>query len=262
MCAQPPLNVDDINFFYEKSTKLIDNAPDGLTNIGITGGEPTLLRDKLLSLINYIQVRYPNSLIHILTNGRLFSNIQYANQFKGIPNLLLGIPIHSDYSRDHDITTQVKGSYVETLKGLYNIASIGIDIELRIVITQLNYKRLPQISEFIWKNLPFVSYISFMGLEDTGYSIRNHDLVWIDPIDYQEKLEQAILNLASWNMDVSIFNIPHCLLKPSLYLFARKSISDWKVKYLEVCSGCSKRNECCGLFTTSRIQSPNIKAMS
>lgn len=123
----------------------------------------------------------------------------------------------------------------------------------------MNYQRLPQLSEFIWKNLPFVAYISFMGLEDTGYSIKNHNKVWIDPIDYQKELEKAVVNLAEWKLDVSIFNIPICLLKPSLYKFAKKSISDWKVCYIDACSKCSKKHECCGLFSTSKIQSPSIK---
>lgn len=54
MCAQPPLNRDDIDSFWNKNIKLIDNAPNGLTNIGITGGEPTLLQEKLIHLVEYL----------------------------------------------------------------------------------------------------------------------------------------------------------------------------------------------------------------
>ena len=261
MCAQPPLNRDDVDFYFNKNIKLIDNAPNELTDIGITGGEPTLLKEKLVSLIEYIKLRYPDILIHVLTNGRALSDIHYAREFKQIPNLLFGIPLHSDFSGEHDAITQVKGSYTETMKGLYNLASIGTSIELRIVINKMNYLRLPQLSEFIWKNLPFVTYISFMGLEDTGYSIKNHNKIWIDPINYQTELEKAVINLAEWKLDVSIFNIPLCLLKPSLYKFAKKSISDWKVTFMDTCLTCSKKEECCGLFSTSKMQSPNIKAI-
>ena len=261
MCAQPPLNRDDIDFFFEKNIKLIDNAPEGLTNIGITGGEPTLLQEKLIYLVEYIVGRYPDTLIHILTNGRAFSDVHYTNKFNKIPNLLFGIPLHSDFSIDHDEITQVAGSYTETMRGLYNLASIGIDIELRIVISKMNYKRLSKLSEFIWKNLPFVAFVSFMGLEDTGYSIKNHDKVWIDPIDYQVELEKAVINLAEWNIDVSIFNIPLCLLKPSLYKFAKKSISDWKVTYIDTCSICSMKSDCCGLFSTSKLQSASLRSI-
>lgn len=85
MCAQPPLNRDDIDSFWNKNIKLIDNAPNGLTNIGITGGEPTLLQEKLIHLVEYIKLRYPDSLIHILTNGRAFSDIRYTINLKKFP---------------------------------------------------------------------------------------------------------------------------------------------------------------------------------
>lgn len=76
-------------FLLCQNIEIIDNAPNGLTNIGITGGEPTLLEEKLICLIEYIRIRYPDSLIHILTNGKAFADIHYAKKFKEIPNLYL-----------------------------------------------------------------------------------------------------------------------------------------------------------------------------
>lgn len=259
MCSQPPTSKEDIDFLFERNLRIIDNAPEGLTDIGITGGEPTLLKDKLLLLIEHVRQRYPGILIHLLTNGRAFSDIHYAREFASLENILFGIPIHSDYPGDHDAITLVKGSYNETMKGLYNLARGGSKIELRIVIHKMNYQRLYKLSEFIWKNLPFVAYVSFMGMETTGYSIKNQEKVWIDPIDYQDELEKSVMNLAEWGLNVSIFNIPHCLLPPTLFPFARKSISDWKVHYLDDCLECSKKAECCGLFSTSRKQSEHIR---
>ena len=75
----------------------------------------------------------------------------------------------------------------------------------------------------------------------------------------KKELEKAITNLTEWKLDVSIFNIPLCLLRSSLHKFAKKSISDWKVTYIDICSTCSMKNECCGLFSTSKTQSPNIE---
>lgn len=263
MCSQPPLNNDDIEFYFSKNWKIVSSAPKELTDIGITGGEPTLLRTRLFDLLQYVHECLPHTLIHILTNGRSFADKNFAEKLSGCnySNLLLGIPIHSDYSGDHDYITQIQGAYSETLKGLYNLAIVKIPIELRIVINKINYLRLPKISNFIYKNLPFVDYISFMGLEDTGYSVKNHSQVWIDPVLYQDQLEEAVLNLAGWGMNVSIFNLPHCLLKTTLYEYACKSISDWKTKYIPLCNSCKERNNCCGLFSTSRQQSSYIHAI-
>ena len=254
MCSQPPLKRDDINEFIERNLQIIESAPLELQDIGITGGEPTLLRDKLFILIEKIRERLPNVQVHILSNGRAFKNRSYTKQLAEIggERLLLGIPLHSDYIHDHDYIAQAEGSYNETMRGLYNLAESCIDIELRIVINKINYTRLPQLSSFIYKNLPFVRYISFMGLEDTGYTIKNHNKVWIEPQEYQSQLEKAVLHLATSGMNVSIFNLPHCCLRDSLHEFARKSISDWKVKYLSCCNECRVKDNCCGLFATSK----------
>lgn len=254
MCSQPPLNRNDIDALFEKNLLILNSAPEGIKDIGITGGEPTLLGEKLFDLIEKIRNKLPDAQIHILSNGRAFANRDYARELArvGGDELLIGIPLHSDYSHDHDLITQVKGSYIETIKGLYNLAEFGVKIELRIVINRVNFNRLYSLSNFIYKNLPFVKYISFMGLEDTGYTVKNYEKVWINPAEYQIQLEKAVLNLATWSMDVSIFNLPHCCLPESLHEFARKSISDWKVKYLPCCEECNLKNECCGLFSTSK----------
>jgi len=256
MCSQPPLKRDDIGEFFEKNLKIIETAPLELNDIGITGGEPTLLVEELFILIEKIKERLLDAQIHILSNGRAFKNRNYTKQLAdvGSKQLLLGIPLHSDYIHDHDYITQAEGSYNETMKGLYNLAEFGIDIELRIVINKINYTRLPQLSNFIYKNLPFVRYISFMGLEDTGYTIKNHSKVWIEPQQYQNQLEKAVLHLTTSGMNVSIFNLPHCCLPDSLHEFARKSVSDWKVKYLSCCNECIVKDNCCGLFATSKRQ--------
>lgn len=254
MCSQPPLKRNDIDELFERNLRIIESAPDELKDIGITGGEPTLLGDKLFELIEKIQVKYPESIIHILSNGRAFKSRHYNKQLAetGKGQLLIGIPLHSDYIHDHDYIAQAEGSYNETMKGLYNLGEFGVDIELRIVINKINYQRLPQLSDFIYKNLPFVRYVSFMGLEDTGYTIKNHKKVWIEPQEYQIQLEKAVLNLATWGLNVSVFNLPHCCIPESLHEFAKKSISDWKVKYMTSCDECLVKNECCGLFATSK----------
>ena len=86
-----------------------------------------------------------------------------------VRKILLGVPLHADSAGDHDAITQVKGSFEETMLGLYNLGRYDIGIELRVVITKMNYLRLPKLPDFIYRNLPFVEFISLMGLEYTGY---------------------------------------------------------------------------------------------
>ena len=183
-----------------------------------------------------------------------FPNISFAESVKEAAhsNITIGVPLHSDYENDHDYIAGAKGAYKDTMYGLYNLYNCGIDIELRIVINKQNYKRLPQISEFIFKNLPFVSWVAFMAMEDTGYCFKNRDLIWAEPHEYANELEKAVVNLSDWDVDVSIYNIPLCLLNDCIKPFAQQSISDWKTSFLTICESCLSKSQCCGLFATSR----------
>jgi His-Xaa-Ser system radical SAM maturase HxsC len=263
MCCQPPKPVDDLEYFYRKNLKLIDTAPKELDEIGITGGEPTLLKEEFFTLLQHINTVLPDTYIHVLSNGRRFADLSYCSGFLNVNrnSLLVGIPLHSDFGGDHDKTTQVKNSFNETMKGFYNLGRLNIPVELRIVINKINYERLTKMSGFIYKNLPFVRYVSFMGMETIGWAVTNREKVWVDPIEYKTYLEEAVLYLSSTGMETAIFNIPHCLLPESLFSYATKSISDWKVKYLEECEKCLFKDKCCGLFSTSLIHSRGIQCI-
>ena len=260
MCCQPPSEKNDIDALWEKNIKLIDIAPKELPSIGVTGGEPTLLGDRFFELIHHIRETLPETEIHILSNGRAFADKHFTRQLGeiGPAKILLGIPLHSDNQLDHDLIAGANGAYTETLLGLYNLARWSFDIELRVVLTMLNYKRLPKLAHFIYRNLPFVRYVSLMGLEYTGYTIKNAEQVWIDPVEMSESLCEATLYLASTGLNVSIFNLSQCVLPQIIWPFARKSISDWKNSFAPFCEQCRMRVECCGLFSTSKKQSPSL----
>lgn len=264
MCSQPPRNTDDLDYFYEINSQLIKMLPLDLKELGITGGEPTILGDRFIILLELITKCLPNTAIHILTNGRSFAwkNVTQEIQKVNNPNLVFGIPLYSDYYQQHDYIVQAKGAFNQTVLGFHNMARYGQRLELRIVLHRQSYKRLVSLAKYISMNLPFVEHVAFMGLEYTGYTPKNSDLLWMEPSEYAEELEEAVLFLDGMGMTVSIYNLQLCLLKPSLWKFARKSISDWKQEYLHECSNCELIEDCGGVFATSKKHSEEIRALA
>lgn len=264
MCCQPPRKADDLEFYFKQNVDLIKTAPKETKVVCITGGEPTIAGRQFFELIKLVREELPNTDIHILSNGRKFIDNDFVHELKvvGDDKILVGIPLHSDYSRDHDVIAGAKGSFNETMLGIYNLADEGIGIELRIVINKLNYFRLPYMADFIFKNLTFVSWVAFMGMEDTGWATKNENNVWIEPIDYITHLCKAVNNLAEWDFPVSIYNIPLCLLPGDFRQYAAKSISDWKTKYLDICESCIVKSQCCGLFATSKKTLKGLNTIS
>ncbi|GAA4443421.1 His-Xaa-Ser system radical SAM maturase HxsC [Ravibacter arvi] len=263
MCSQPPKKVDDIEYHFELNCSIIRLMPATTEIVGITGGEPTLLGQKLFEMFRMLTEMHPHCLVHILTNGRAFAYQSFVKQYLSVSteNHIWGIPIYSDFYSDHDYIVQAKGAFNETIQGIYNLARIGARIELRIVVHKLTVLRLKQLTKFISKNLTFVERVAFMGLEYIGYTPFNDQLLWIDPLDFQEELHDAVVLLDDLGINVSIYNLPLCLLPKEVRRFAIKSISDWKREYLTMCTGCALKTDCGGVFGTSKKLSENIQAI-
>lgn len=263
MCSQPPKDVDDTDYFYRMNRQIIQFIAPHTSYLTVTGGEPTLLGTRLLDLLAQLKCHLPDTHIHMLTNGRIFAWGKFAQSLAAVnhPKLSLGIPLYSDYAQDHDHIVQAKGAFDQTILGLQQLARWKVTTEIRIVLHKLSVPRLTNLAEYIVRNLPFTSHVALMGLEPTGYTPRNKEQLWIDPTEYQEQLQQAVETLVFAGLNVSIYNTQLCLLRPSLWKFARKSISDWKNVYLKECEQCTILERCGGLFQSAeKMHSQHIHA--
>ena len=251
MCSQPPKDQNDIPRLYDIHQKLIPLIPKNCAELGITGGEPTLMGELFFNTLETIKENLPDTEIHVLTNGRTFAWQNMAERLAEIDfkRLMLGVPIYADYYQVHDYIVQAKDAFNQTISGLHNLARYGQRIEIRVVLHKQSIPRLTRLARYIYKNLPFVEHVAFMGLEFIGYTPHNIDKLWIDPHDYMEELGEAVEFLAGQGMHVSIYNSQLCVLPENLWQYSRKSISDWKNSYLPECESCSKLNDCGGLFT-------------
>lgn len=255
MCSQPPKNIDD-SWIVDDLLAAIPLIDPLTQEIGITGGEPTLLGDNFFRVLRTMRSYLPNTAIHILSNGRLFAAPEFAKRYADIrhSDIMVGIPIYSDVSTIHDYVVQADGAFDETIRGILNLKRYGQKVEIRIVVHRQTYSRIPQLAEFLVRNLTFVDHVAFMGLEITGFTRANLDSLWIDPKDYQAELYRAVSFLADSRMHVSIYNHQLCVLDKRLWPFARKSISDWKNEYMPECEGCRERENCGGFFASAKIR--------
>jgi hypothetical protein len=144
--------------------------------------------------------------------------------------------------------------------GLHQLARYGLRIELRVVLHAITSPRLPHLAEYIYRNLTFVEHVALMGLENIGYAPRNMSELWIDPHDYQDQLESAVEILSTRMMDVSIYNHQLCVLRESLWKFARKSISDWKNIYLDECQDVRCSRAVWGFFPMGNKIAQQVRA--
>jgi His-Xaa-Ser system radical SAM maturase HxsC len=255
MCSQPPKDHED-GWIVDQLREVIPLMSPDTREIGITGGEPALLGDRLVSLIDQLKSYLPRTAVHVLSNGRRFADVAFARAVGQVRHhdLMFGVPLYSDLPEEHDYVVQARGAFDETIRGILNLKRAGVRVELRFVVHAETFRRMPEFARFVARNLVFCDHVALMGLELMGFAKANLESLWIDPLDYQEELATSVRTLDAARMRVSIYNHQLCLLPPGLYRFARKSISDWKNRYFDVCDECRRKGDCGGFFASSVVR--------
>jgi His-Xaa-Ser system radical SAM maturase HxsC len=263
MCSQPPKRAND-DRLLDNAFELIRLLPRTTSDIAFTGGEPTLYGEGLIRLLTLCRNLLPFAAVHILSNGRRFSDITFASSYAAIgnPQMMVGIPIYGAEPCLHDYVVQARGAFDDTIRGILNLGQLRQRIELRVVLHKLTAPHLVEIADFIARNLPFVEQVAMMGLEMIGFARANIDDVWIDPVEYQGELVEAVRRLDRRRVRTMIYNHQLCLLDRELWPFAVKSISDWKNEYHPECSSCSVLHKCGGFFYSAKYRmSEHIRAL-
>jgi His-Xaa-Ser system radical SAM maturase HxsC len=207
----------------------------------------------------------PSTVVHMLTNGRRFAWSDFTSKFAAVghPNLSLGIPLYSDDAAQHDHIVQARGAFDQTVLGLHQLGRFGIAAKLRVVLHKLSVPRLGHLADYICRNLTFVDHVAFMGMEHIGYAPRNMGDLWIDPMDYQQELEESVKTLARFGIDVRIYNLQLCILQRSLWKYSKQAISDWKNTYAPICEDCAVKDRCGGFFQwETKLQSRGIRSIA
>ena len=251
-CSQPPKEENDDWLFIQGAFAIA--AFQSSDTIGITGGEPLLYGDKILNLIDFTSTHTPDTKLHILTNGRGFTDVNFSNEIADRTNnndIIFGVPLYSTNPEIHDKLVGSKGAYNETVLGIINAGNLGVPIELRIIPNKINIGCIESIVEYTMRCFSSISQISIMNLEPTGWAKHNWESLYLEPSSYLDVLTRSVSIAENCGVHVSLFNYPLCHISSELRPYAVKSISDWKNYYPNYCSSCSQRDLCTGYFASS-----------
>ncbi|MCI1677608.1 MAG: His-Xaa-Ser system radical SAM maturase HxsC [Ewingella americana] len=252
-CSQPPKTGNDDWLLSQSALSIASFSLDGV--IGVSGGEPLLYGDDFLNFLDFIIENSPATSLHVLTNGRRFSDAEFTKKIKErsdkIP-ITFGIPLYSSRSSIHDYLVDCEGAFGETVKGLINAGNSGINIELRIIPTQANYNDLDDIVEFAGRVFSNINQISLMGLESIGWARKNWSAIFIDHNNYTQSILSAVDTADRAGIPLTIFNYPLCHLPEKVWKISTQSISDWKNFYPKECDECTQKSSCAGYFSSSK----------
>ncbi len=224
--------------------------PNNTGHITITGGEPFLLKKDIFRLLRSIKERLPETECLILTNGRVFADIEYMESYIANKSRFtaVGIPIHGSTGYRHDKITRSDGSFEQTILGIKHLLYYGEKVEIRFVISKLNADDILNMTNLILQEIPGVTSVKLMGLEMLGDAAINQNKVWIDYESAGILAEKAADLLLQNGIDVELYNFPLCVIEQKYWAIYRKSIDDYKIRYKEECEKCVEKDNCGGIF--------------
>lgn len=245
MCSQPPkAKRYDHYELYGRAVRL---APAGSV-IGISGGEPTLLKGDLLPWLEDMTRARPDVRFHILSNAQHFSEDDLPVLKRLAAFVLWGIPLYGPEAASHDSLVGKEGAFARLVQSLDLCARAGASVELRTVVMRPNLPLLPRLASFVGRHLPWIEFWAIMQLEHIGYARLHWDALFADTSRTFAPLATALRIADASQIPVSLYNFPRCTVPAEFRALAACSISDWKRKYLAACDDCSERHLCGGFF--------------
>lgn len=195
--------------------ELYDFYKDGYRQVGFLGGEPTIYPDlaKLISLATHIgYIR-----IHLVSNGRKYSNINFLKKLTDSGLIRFYVSIHSHKSEIEDYLTSVKGGFDEKIKGLLNLVILknkGLIKErifMNLVINRFNYKYLSEILYFYKKNFALTDF-RFNFIRPSGRAFKNFNLLVPRYSQVKQYLLEAMNLSRQLKLNLTLEGVPFCFL--------------------------------------------------
>lgn len=246
MCSQPPKKTHIDRFAEFTEAALL--APIGET-IGLSGGEPTLFKDQLLSMIEQVLTQRPDLSFHILSNAQHFEDADIERLSALLfSKVTWGIPLYSHDAARHDIIVAKTGAYDRLMQSFGRLLRAGAQIELRTVVLTDNLGDFPELARFVATHLGFCVQWSIMQLENIGFAKNRFADLYVQHEDRFEPIAEAIDVATLFGIPVSLFNFARCSVPSNYRDHAVPSISDWKRKFPSACNICTEQALCSGFF--------------
>ncbi len=248
---------------------------DKAREINFTGGEPTIRKD-IFELVEFAKKTGAKT-VRVTTNGRMFSNKDFTERIAraGLNGVIFSI--HGLNAETHDSLSNVKGAFIQTIKGLTNARTQKLTIDINTVVTTENLDELPELAEMLSRNFGIRSMcIIFPDID--GFLEANP---WLVPSFSQaiKSIDETVTVLKKYKKTAWVLNMPPCLfeknkdatscseLRTKMYWFdlqvnLDENRSKGKIK-LKECKHCSLGKKCIGI-SKKYIElkgEPKIKAL-
>ena len=195
-----------------------DNGHD---EVGFSGGEPTLRADMVDLVRKAVALGY--SRVSITTNGRRFSNREFAREILAAGLDSIGWSLHGSNPQMHDGLVGRKGAFNQVVKGMRNVADAArslnhhVDQNLFVLVNRQNHRALSDICR-VGRSHGIKLMILQPVIYSKGNVVRASSLA-IGLKQLHRSISKAARDGKKEEWFVKLFNLPPCFFADQLDAF-------------------------------------------
>lgn len=207
-CSNPP-KAGELAF-AEVKERMLRMRSEGVTDLMITGGEPTLKKDlkEIIELaeglgFEEITIQTNGSTLHIEERAKMLSAFRH--------NLKVNVSFHASDRKLFGELSQAPHTYDNTLSSLENLGKYGVPTNITIVIQKANYRHLKGHIQFIREKFPFIRHFSFNFIDPIYKAWENK---WTIPTlsESEKHIHEAFDYILTQDCTFRIEKMPLCYL--------------------------------------------------
>jgi len=249
------------NYSYETLKKKLLDYKRGLRTFvkfdevrdyfNLTGGEPTI-HPQFLELLALIRTEFPNNLIRLLSNGRMFCYPDFARRVCGIGGLPfeIAVPMFGYDPSTHEAISRAPHSFEQTTAGLRNLEKFrkpGQLVEIRIIMTRVQERFLDGLLDFLLAEFGWVDRVVFLFEELEGFAEQYKGRLVFTQSECAAAIDRNFDKLQKFK-DARMYHFSLCAVPTRLWPHVWNTLADFKVTYLEGCrTKCVYRDRCVGV---------------
>jgi len=247
---------------------------EGMTDITISGGEPTLHPD-FIDIVDYCQ--RCGLQVTVLSNGERFSNPDFLSKLRERVNmrqLRIITTLHSESATLHENANGTPGSFQRSIDGLHNLCECGSKVIVKHCITKENYRSLKEFFLFIDCTFDKDVDVQLCSIDYCGIpkkSLQAEMLAFTELRPYLEALFDYHMKLKENGYPRKLYciNMPLCSCDPYYWNYIPKRRKQMYNLYKDphsnkvkasndivgidetICAGCKVASICCGTYRTA-----------
>ena len=234
----------------------------------LTGGEPTIHPD-FLKILALIRTEFPEILIRLLSNGRMFAREDFARWTTGIGGtpFEIAVPMFGYDARTHEAISRTPGSFEQTTKGLRHLEKHrlpGQKVEVRIIMTKVQARFLDGLLDYLLAEHGWIDRVVFLFEEVEGFAVQYKDRLLFSQTECAAAIDRNFDKLQKFK-DARLYHFSLCALPTRLWPHMWRTLAGFKITYLDGCrTKCQYKDQCVGVHRSyeKHFGAPDIKPIT